>query len=388
MTYSNENELLSLQALGEAYSYEYNTRGLITKMIHPQGNFAYSYDALGRTTQITRPNSQTTSINYDAIGNPLIINHNNQAQYQYNYDKVNQIVSWQGDGEPKTFQYSALGQLISAKQDATVENFQYDVMGNRTNNNARFNKANQLLEDDQHSYEYDIHGNRTKKTDKTTGKVEVYTYNLRNQLNRYQRFASAEDSVAEQDTQYAYGPLGRRWQKVDSEAGQINYIWSGNQLIGEKTNGTISKIYLGDTVKSEGNYYYYHHDHLSTPQIITDSTGNQVWNAQHLAFGQTSSITSTIENNRRFPGQYYDQESGLHYNYYRDYDPSLGRYLQSDPIGLAGGINTYLYAMTSPLIYTDPNGLLVIGINAGVEITIGKGKGVSLGGFANFCSRA
>ncbi|UTW46643.1 RHS repeat-associated core domain-containing protein [bacterium SCSIO 12696] len=72
--------------------------------------------------------------------------------------------------------------------------------------------------------------------------------------------------------------------------------------------------------------------------------------------GEATIITNTIANNLRFPGQYFDEESGLHYNYFRDYDPATGRYIQSDPIGLGGGISTYGYALQSPVMYFDPDG--------------------------------
>jgi len=69
-------------------------------------------------------------------------------------------------------------------------------------------------------------------------------------------------------------------------------------------------------------------------------------------------VTETVENNLRFPGQYFDQESGLHYNYYRDYDPSVGRYITSDPIGLIGGMNPFLYVYANPLKFADSIGLI------------------------------
>jgi RHS repeat-associated protein len=92
------------------------------------------------------------------------------------------------------------------------------------------------------------------------------------------------------------------------------------------------------------NRYFYHNDHLGTPQKLTDSTGTVVWSADYKPFGEATvdQTVSTITNNLRFPGQYYDAETGLHYNYFRDYDPAIGKYKQADPIGLAGGSNLYV----------------------------------------------
>lgn len=103
--------------------------------------------------------------------------------------------------------------------------------------------------------------------------------------------------------------------------------------------------------------YYVHTDHLGTPVVITDSTQKNVWQGNKQPFGKTDVSVNLIEFNVRFPGQYYDAESGLHYNYFRDYDPSLGRYVQSDPIGLEGGQNTYAYVDGNPVSFIDPLGL-------------------------------
>lgn len=116
-------------------------------------------------------------------------------------------------------------------------------------------------------------------------------------------------------------------------------------------------LWCCSTGVSAGDLYFVHSDHLNTPQVITDANQQVVWEARKLPFGETDIVTSDISYNIRFPGQYYDQESGLHYNYFRDYDPSLGRYVQSDPIGLDGGTNTYAYVSGNPLKYTDPLGL-------------------------------
>ncbi len=109
--------------------------------------------------------------------------------------------------------------------------------------------------------------------------------------------------------------------------------------------------------------YYLHTDHLDTPRSITNTAGQEVWRWDNTdPFGnnlanENPSALGTFTFNLRFPGQYFDKETGLHYNVNRDYNPGLGRYIQSDPIGLRGGINTYAYVEGNPLLWIDFVGL-------------------------------
>ncbi|HAU4342098.1 TPA: RHS repeat-associated core domain-containing protein, partial [Serratia marcescens] len=105
--------------------------------------------------------------------------------------------------------------------------------------------------------------------------------------------------------------------------------------------------------------YQVHVDHLGTPKALTDASGQVVWKASYSPFGKASITTQGPTFNLRFPGQYYDAETGLHYNWRRYYDPNTGRYITSDPIGLAGGINTYAYALSNPIGNADPTGEFV-----------------------------
>ena len=115
-------------------------------------------------------------------------------------------------------------------------------------------------------------------------------------------------------------------------------------------------------VISAAGTYYVHTDQLGTPRAITDGS-TVIWRWESDAFGSTPAQedpdgdTNLFTYNLRFPGQYYDSETGLHYNYFRTYDPGVGRYLRSDPIGLDGGMNTYDYAGSNPLTFKDPLGL-------------------------------
>ena len=127
----------------------------------------------------------------------------------------------------------------------------------------------------------------------------------------------------------------------------------------------------GDPQTSDNSQItWLHSDHLLTARVATDSDQNLIWRWRSDAFGvgqaENLAADGAVHNdeavftfNLRFPGQYYDAENGLHYNYFRTYDPQQGRYTQSDPIGLLGGVNTFAYAGSSPLHFIDWFGLAV-----------------------------
>ena len=108
--------------------------------------------------------------------------------------------------------------------------------------------------------------------------------------------------------------------------------------------------------KAQG-YSYYHNDHLGTPQKLIGAAGGTLWSSTYSAFGLAQIDVGATVNPRRFSGQHYDSETGLHYNYARYYEPASGRYITSDPVGLAGGLNRFTYVLNDPVNVTDPIGL-------------------------------
>ena len=134
-------------------------------------------------------------------------------------------------------------------------------------------------------------------------------------------------------------------------------------LLAQLYDGIIPPAYAAN---GDGNIYYVHNDHLGTPVKMTNAIGLVVWQATYDPFGKATVNEDVdgdgkiVEMNVRFPGQYYDAESGLHYNYFRTYDPETGRYLTSDPIGLLGGVNTFGYVGGNPVGFVDSNGLWIV----------------------------
>lgn len=145
---------------------------------------------------------------------------------------------------------------------------------------------------------------------------------------------------------YTYNGAGQRIKKVTQSGTRIfHYDLKGHLIAETDEDGEMiaEYIYLGDqllamiTKPSETEIVsYFHNDHLGTPQVLTNDSQNIVWNAAYTPFGGVDISVQTVENPFRLPGQYYDQETGLHYNYFRYYNPTTGRYITPDPIGLEG----------------------------------------------------
>jgi RHS repeat-associated protein len=209
------------------------------------------------------------------------------------------------------------------------------------------------------SLDYDASGNLT-----TLAGLGLLAYNSAGRLTR---FGVSFLTLA----RYRYNAQGQRTRKTTPLGRTIyHYDLAGNLIAETTATGQTLKAYVWADhtplaqIEANGSPVYLHTDPLTTPRLATNPAGTITWRWNSDAFGAIppdsdpdgDGTRTTL--NLRFPGQYFDSETGLFYNWNRYYDPRLGRYLTSDPIGLAGGLNTYAYVENNPLRYIDPEGLM------------------------------
>ena len=301
------------------------------------------------------------------------------------YDAADRIVSYThysaatGAATPaldQSFGYDELGRLTSITTAHASWTIGYDANGNRTSvtlngstsvyTTAATSNRLQSITNPARSFGYDNAGNTTSDSTNYTA-----TYGVSGRLQSITKAGIT--------TSYAYNTLGQRLRKTQGNTASTRlyyYDINSGQLLGEYDSTgkpIIEYVWLGSTpvaaftpdsanAANSPHTYYIHTDHLDTPRIVTDRSNNIRWRWIAEPFGTTAAETNpsglgALAFNLRFPGQYFDQETGLHYNWHRDYDASTGRYVQSDPIGLAGGINTYAYVGVDPVSFIDPDGL-------------------------------
>ena len=229
------------------------------------------------------------------------------------------------------FQFSYNSGSDVLKQVVTIPAWQYLNVSSDVNGN--------VTADNNGSYSYDIKNNMVGAS--TANGTGSYTFNALKQ-----RVTKTVNGVT---TYYVYNENSQLVGEYDSNRNVIaEHVYYGSRPVGVYKNGQL---------------YTVHTDYLGTPRVITDSSNNTVWQWLNLnVFGSNLPSVSTIEYNLRFAGQYFDKESNLHYNINRTYNPKTGRYMQSDPLGLAAGPNTYNYVNGNPLNAIDPLGLKTVGI--------------------------
>jgi RHS repeat-associated protein len=191
--------------------------------------------------------------------------------------------------------------------------------------------------------------------------------------------------------EYVYNGFGQRVKKtVNGVTTIFLYDFDGNLIAESQADSIITSeyLYMGKSRiarvdAGSGEVFYFHNDHLGTPEIMTDESGNAVWEATNKPFGEANvKSTSTLNNNFRLPGQIYDEETGLHYNYFRDYHPGIGRYIEADPIGMKGGMNLYIYCANDPVNSIDPDGQVAVAyyvVQAAIGGITGAGAGAITG---------
>ncbi|NLJ29541.1 MAG: DUF2778 domain-containing protein [Deltaproteobacteria bacterium] len=377
--------------------YRYDGSGLITGLTYPGGRtIDYDLDEAGRVRMVTsrdrEMNVLADNISYRPFGPMTALTYGNGLDFSLNYDlryrlrKMNMVgtldFSYDYDGagsiqsitdhmEPggsQTFSYDGLKRLAYTEGTYGPIGYAYDRVGNRmteregentdaylytpgTNRLSSITGANPL------NISHDANGNIVSMGNRT------FTYGENNRLIE----ASENRKVT---GRYVYNGFGLRTIK-----GSTHYHYDLEGRLMAETNAKNGRtlreyIYVNSTllaVMEKGKALYVHTDHLGTPIKATDERGNLVWDAAYKPFGEgvedrhSAPKGKTLPMNLRFPGQYYDEETGLHYNWNRYYDPKLGRYLTPDPIGLAGGINPYVYAQNDPINAVDPLGLFVLG---------------------------
>ena len=406
LTSKIQTVMFGSRSFTQELSYQYNANGQLTSMTYPSGTqIAYTYGTDGRPTELhvngtvlmqaivyrpfgepeswtwgnSQPHSRsfdldgrltqhplgtdTQTLTYDAASRITGTTHTNPANNRnYVYDALNRLTNQSDSASYRVWGYDANGNRTSEQSGATTYPYTIDA-----NSNRLFNMAGPLAK----TYAYDAAGNIIHD-----GQIQ-FTWNAAGRLKKIVN--------GNKIRKYKYNGLGERVRRNGKEKRRFTFFYDpAGRLISQFKANNIAKenwklqqetVWFNDipvaVIKQASptdpiQVYMIHADHLNTPRVIVDSTGTPVWRwRNHNAFGDNPPDEDPdgdgvkFKYNLRFAGQYFDTETGLHYNYFRDYDPKTGRYLSSDPIGLAGGLNTYGYALQNPLSYIDPTGKYV-----------------------------
>lgn len=296
------------------------------------------YDNDLRATSITVPNVESLSFAYDVANRIVGITNgaNSSLSQTLGYDALDRLTSENGSAENESYQYDADGNRSSQVVNGAATSFGYVPGTNRLSSASGGMSA---------TYGYDANGNLTTLSGRT-----AYSYGPFNRL------------VNADGASFVISAEGQRIEKLFGTGATYFAPDASGTLLAEFPGNWRDYVWLNGrlvTVISNGGVFPLHDDQTGRPLYMTDpNSGTQIdWAAEGLPFDSSVTTNAWGNFNIGFPGQYFDSENGLWQNGNRDYDPLIGRYIESDPIGLKGGINTYAYVNSNPVSGTDPLGL-------------------------------
>lgn len=370
---------IQYQPFGGVSAWQWNTgSGLVANN--------RSFDTSGRLVRY-RIGSILRDLGYDSADRITNYTHRDATTFAalptldqgFTYDELGRLTGLTVNAASYAIAYDANGNRISQTVNGSVVG--YTTASNSNRLTATTNPAR--------SFGYDNAGNTTSDS----ARAYTATYNPEGRLETVTK--------AGVTTTYFYDAGGQRVAKSTAGSTSVVFVYdTAGHLLGEyaSTGSFAEYFWLDDTpvavlrfdvATASGGLYYIHTDHLNAPVAVVDLNSQLRWQWLREPFGATAPNTNpaglgAFSFNLRFPGQFADSETGLSYNYFRDYDASTGRYVQSDPIGLAGGINTYAYVEGNPVSYTDARGL-----NPGAAAGAGIGSffgpvGTVVGGVIGF----
>jgi RHS repeat-associated protein len=357
LTYSYDaksGRLAGIQAEGKTlvYNAAYQPFGPVDIWVMGNG-LAYlrGFDQDGRISELTfgQTPGDVLTLAYDAAGRITGITETLANSKTFGYDALDRLTNYASGTTTQIYNYDADGNRIKLTTDTGTFNYAYSPANNRLTGvtgpapqTNTYDAAGNLTGDGTHTYTYDARGRLSQAS---TGPAQTQ-YSI-NGFGR--RTVKSGASVSTGTEYFVYDEAGRLIGEYDAAGDPIQEtVWLGDLPVG--------------VLKPGGALYYVNPNHLGAPLSIVDQSGKAVWTWNPDPFGnglpnQQPAGGTAFVYNLRFPGQYYDSETGLYYNMARDYSPPIGRYIQSDPIGLKGGINPYVYAAGDPVGRVDPNGL-------------------------------